>query len=249
MTPALILKSLEDALAPLVTAEKGELSVSDTPQSTLELLTNSPAKWRCILQWAGHNGDEETYGSSKVGEVALIIQVAKGLQADRGADAHRSRSEGRRPILELVSLINNWVRGIVFLDEEGGLLDDVDTHCSGSTKQVFTEGGGDWLEVEGVELRQYRTTHSLRYADRSFDDETRSIVIAIETPVAEILRVEFAGDGARTVFSNPGAIRRVYMVYLNGQAVSAEDVSLDAAEATFTTAPRAGDTIMLLGAS
>lgn len=247
MTPALILTSLEDALKPLVAAEKGILDVSETPNDTLALLCKSPNKWRCILQWAGHDGDEDTHGTSKTGSVAVIIQAAKGLQLDRGADAHRSRGDDARPILELVSLVNNWIRGILFTDEEGELLTDVQTYKGKSHRQVFVEGSGDWLEIEGVEIRQYRTTHTLRYADRQVDDEARSVVIAIETPVANIVRLEIAGDGERTAFSDP-AIRRVYLAFLNGQAIG-DDASLAGPTVTFTTPPQPGDTVMLLGAS
>jgi hypothetical protein len=169
MTPALLLRNLEDALRPLVTAEKGTVFVCETPEETLSLLANKPGAFRCLIQWMGHDGDPSTYGSSKTGRIAVILQTARGLRDDRGADAHRAPaapgSGGERPILELVSLVNTFVRSLTYLDDEGQLRDDIEHHRAAGRHQCFTEIGGDWLEIEGVALRQYQTNFSIRYTE------------------------------------------------------------------------------------
>ena len=249
MTPDLILSSLEDALRPLVVAEGGALFVSETPEETISLLSVSPKQWRCILQWASHQGDADTYGSSKVGEVSIILQCAKGLRVDRGADAHRPpvTAPEQRPILPLVALTGQWVRSITFLDGEGALRDDVQHGRSAGRRQLFTEIGGGWLAIDDVQRREYQTTFSLRYSDLSAEIDPEAVVIALQLPTASIVRREIQGDGITLAFVHAD-IRRVYMAYLNGQALGADRVTLSGSIATFTTPPQPGDTIMLLGA-
>lgn len=171
MTPALLLTSLEEALRPQVEGERGAVYVSEHPEETLSLLGNKPGGFRCILQWLGHDGDAATYGSSKVGRIAVILQTARGLREDRGSDAHRPTAvaggAGEKPILELVSIVNTFVRGLRFLDDEDQLRDDVEHHRSNGRHQCFSEIGGDWLEVEGIGLRQYQTNFSIRYTETS----------------------------------------------------------------------------------
>jgi len=167
MTPAVLLREIEDSLRPLVQGEGGELDVGETPEDTLSLLGVSPSNFRVILQWAGHDGDGATYGSSRVGRIAVIVQAAKGMRVDRGADLHRPAPADptKLPFLELVAKVNAFIRSLVFLDSEGQLVDDIEHIKSRNRRQCFTELGGDWLEIEGVALRQYQTNFSLRYAD------------------------------------------------------------------------------------
>jgi hypothetical protein len=240
-------------MLPLVRAESGTLHVSETPDETLSLLGLKPAAWRCILQWQGHDGDAATYGSSKVGRIAIIIQTARGMRADRGADAHKAPvvpgAANERPILELVSLVGQWVRSLLFQDGEGQLRDDIEHIKSNGRRQCFSELSGDWLEFEDVDLpaRQYQTTFSIRYADAATEDDVEVILIATQTTMASIVQREIPGDGERLAFSHAD-IRRVYIAFLNGVAVPLSEVSLSGPTATFTVAPQPGDTVMLLGA-
>ena len=248
MTPALILTLLQDALTPVVAAEKGRLFVSETPEETLSLLAVTPKQWRAILQWQGHDGDESTYGSSKVGKIGLIIQTARGLRADRGADAHQSPAGGEeKPILQLVAITGQWLRSLIFRDDSGQLRDDVQHHRSNGRHQAITEIGGDWLTIDDVQHREYQTLFSLRYTDNSIDGDFEAILLALSLPNGAVTRAELAGDGTTLAFSD-ATISTVYLAHLNGIALGPDRVTLDGDTATFTTPPQADDTILLVGA-
>jgi hypothetical protein len=55
-----------------------------------------------------------------------------------------------------------------------------------------------------------------------------------------------AGDGSRVLFSHED-IELISMVFLNGQAIGDSGVSINGGNATFTTAPQPGDTVLIVG--
>lgn len=168
MTPALLIHSLEESLRPLVEGERGSLSISETPEETISLLAHKPDGFRCILQWAGEDGDADTHGTSAVARIAIILQTPRGLRADRGADAHRRLNDDAKPILELSETLKKHLFGLVFVDETaevvGTLRPDVEHYRSAGRRQCFRFESGDWLEIDGIDLRQYSMTFTIRYA-------------------------------------------------------------------------------------
>lgn len=167
MTPALLISALAESLEPAVAAMGGRLSVCETPEDTLGLLAVSPERWRCVVQWGGEDGDDATLGTSSEARVVVIVQTPRGKRADRGADAWRE-APGRnaRPILELVDFAKRHLFSLAFTDDEqpGELRADVHHSRSNGRAQCFRFVGGDWLEIEGVEIRQYEMTFAIRYA-------------------------------------------------------------------------------------
>lgn len=175
MSPALLLRTVEDALRPLIEAERGVLHVSETPEETISLLSVKPDGYRAILQWQGEDGDDSTFGTSSLARLAIVLQVARGLRADRGADAHRA-ADGvvdAKPILELASSVKKHILNFLFVDEEaeeeGALRADIEHIKSKDRTQCFRFLSGDWLEIEDLESRQYNQTFSIRYALRDAD--------------------------------------------------------------------------------
>lgn len=174
MTPALLISSLEDALRPLITGAQGQLFVSETPEETISLLAAKPDGFRTILQWQGEDGDTDTHGTSALARISVVLQTPRGLQVDRGADAHRSPEGGAPPILALSDKVKKFLFGLVYTDasegmEAGALRADVQHHRSKGRRQCFAFLSGDWLEIEGVDLRQYEMTFSIRYSSRADD--------------------------------------------------------------------------------
>ena len=94
MTPAGLLKTLRASLESVVGDYNGSIDVTDTPGDTLDLLTRSPKKWRLLLQWEGHTGLPETYGSAKTGRIAVIVQVGKGMKRFENERSHTDTSRG-----------------------------------------------------------------------------------------------------------------------------------------------------------
>lgn len=175
MTPSLLLTSLDSALRPLIEAERGVLHVSESPEETISLLSVKPDGFRAVLQWQGEDGDDDTHGTSALARIAIVLQVARGLRADRGADAHRP-ADGivdAKPILHLSDSIKKFLFGLVFVDEEaeeeGTLRSDIEHYKSGAKRQCFRFLSGDWLEIEGLEMRNYNMVFSIRYASRADD--------------------------------------------------------------------------------
>lgn len=90
MTSARLLLALEGYLKPIIEANNGVFELSGTPESTLAMLRTGPQKWRCILQWLRE--DQIGTSSAMVMRFLVIVQQAKSLAAQAGADISRDRS-------------------------------------------------------------------------------------------------------------------------------------------------------------
>lgn len=107
MTSARILLALKSYLEPLTTANGGVFELSGTPQGTLELLKAAPVKWRCILQW--QREDQVGSSSAMIMRYLIVVQQAKGLSVDRGADVQTGRA-GDPAILSRLTQVCDWLR-------------------------------------------------------------------------------------------------------------------------------------------
>lgn len=153
MTPALLLRVIEDALTPAVTAAGGRLHVASDPDHVVELLTaGTPTGWRAILAYAGETAakDIDAPGIREL-QLTLTIQAARGLTLKPGAATHRPTAAGRDSLLDLASQGDRWFAGFT-----GTTYGDVDSRFHFVSRQ--------WLEIEGHALRQLLTTYSIRIA-------------------------------------------------------------------------------------
>ena len=173
MTPPRLLHLLAAQLDGPVAAEGGRLHVCGTPDDTLELLAVSPEGWRAVLQWQGHDPLPDTRGTGKTGRFAIVVQTARGLRADRGADAWRPPEDAdpeadapgaNKSTLALATYVAGLARACVFLDEAAEPLPDVLHHRVKGRLQAVGELGGDWLEIDGLSARQYQTNFEVSYA-------------------------------------------------------------------------------------
>lgn len=166
MESALLLRAIETALAPVVQARGGALTVAADPDHVLEILAGAaPNGWRCILNWAG---DEATDPDTEQGvarfNLAATVQAARGLKIHPGADAYLRSATGRDPLLTLAGLMGRHLRGL------SGSHPDL--HPSG-----FRFISSAWLEVEGVPTRQITLTHRC--------------ILALEPPIDTPCEFEF----------------------------------------------------------
>jgi hypothetical protein len=148
---ALLLRVLEDALAPAVAAAGGRLDVAADPTHVVELLTaGTPTGFRAILAYAGESAakDIDAPGIRQI-EVTFTIQAARGLALKPGRDAHRATASGRDSLLDLAAQGDRWFAGFT-----GTTYGDVDSR--------FHFVSRTWLEIEGQTIRQLLTTYSLR---------------------------------------------------------------------------------------
>lgn len=133
----ILLQAIEDAVKPIITAEKGLTRIACDPAETLILLGNAPQKWRVIIALDGEAsiGGKSVVGSSET-TIVTIVQMPVGLAFDSSKDVHRSRGDGSPSILELAELTRSIMRGLK-LQHPG--LDE----CYG-----FSWSGSNWVEAQ-----------------------------------------------------------------------------------------------------
>jgi len=145
------LRSVEDALRPLILNAGGVLDVATDPDHAIEILSNSPGKWRAILGWPGYGGHPDAILGMGGHQLYLIIQVAKGLPVRAGDVLHR-RGPQSVPLMALVDQASRWIRSMRFL--QGAGLDP----------KGFAQTGSAWLEIEGLETKQHQLDFSIAAA-------------------------------------------------------------------------------------
>lgn len=108
-----LLQAVEDALSPLVVANKGQTDISCDPAQTLDLLANAPQKWRVLLALDAENSiEEKSVTGASATTIVAIVQAGIGLNFDPKRDIHRSRAGGSPSLLELAEAVRSWVRGL-----------------------------------------------------------------------------------------------------------------------------------------
>lgn len=150
MTLARLLRNLDAALRPDITAAGGELDVASTPEHTLELLKGNPRSWRVVLgvdDTAGKNL-QQTHGGLQEVTVTVVVQHAKGLHSITGQDAHIGSRASAPPLLDRCDTVARAVCAIFFNDPDTG-AHTTEIDCRG-----FTYTGSRWLVLEGLPTRQ-----------------------------------------------------------------------------------------------
>ena len=196
MTPALLLRTLEDILGPVVASESGVLEVAATPDDALGLLRTSPDRWRAILQWGGSTAKAGTRGTAHTGRLEFVVQTPKGLSRNQGKEVYRATASGGLPLLDRVEQLNSWVRAIRWYED-----DDLETHRNDVDCRGAQETNGEWLQIDGVPVRSYQTTFDLGYANRTVTATPTSQLAVVYTgsvaiPKLHTLHVEHASVDA-----------------------------------------------------
>ncbi len=121
MTSEALLTLIAEYLRARAQPSGGVVTISHTPDETLDLLATSPVGWRLIVQWQSE---------APVGKVSnamdmsflLIIQLNEGLTA--------AGNTSGIPYLEKASEVTQWMRALRIT---GGQVDNSDRECKGKS--------------------------------------------------------------------------------------------------------------------
>jgi len=162
MNAGLLLRVIEDGLAPVVKAADGALHVASDPDHVLELLeAQGPRSWRMILGFAGERAvDPDDARGIRELELSVTIQAARGLAVKAGEDVHRPQHSGREALLDLVNQADLWMRGF-----NGTTYGDIEDEFQFVSRQ--------WLAIEGRPTRQILTTYSIRIGNDPVRDDDK----------------------------------------------------------------------------
>jgi hypothetical protein len=116
LEPAQLLQLLHDDLTPFVQDNAGLLSIASDPWNFLELLSEKPNGWRCILHW---DGDVNIMSDPRAGcfcdnNFSIGVTAQKGLSAKPQEQLYRPRAGGAPSLLALVAMVRARVRGFLF---------------------------------------------------------------------------------------------------------------------------------------
>lgn len=141
---------LKDALRPFVeTTKKGVFSTAGDQLEVLQLLGESPGRFRVILAWEG----EETIGQHSSGivqhEIHVIVSHNRGLSILRGENLSVRRADDPS-LMALTNEVRDLVRSLVLPNLR--------------TSKLFEYGGAKAVVVEGTPIDAYRLTFAIKAA-------------------------------------------------------------------------------------
>lgn len=146
MDSATLLQAVEDYLQPLLAAEKGLLSIAETEEDAIEMLSNGPERWRVILTM---DGDESIGGLNPAGAVkgnlVAWVQAPKGMEAKPGKGLHRQSTGGAPSFMTRLHWVIRKIRALQVVHTE--------VLC-----QSFEYQGWNWLRFE--ETAAFRTARA-----------------------------------------------------------------------------------------
>jgi hypothetical protein len=223
MDSATLLRTVEDYLQPLLTAEKALLSVAETEEDAIELLSNGPERWRVILTMDGDEAAEDLNPAGLVkGTLIAWVQAPKGMEARPGKGLHRQSTGGAASFMTRLHWVIKKIRRLEIIHEE--------VAC-----QAFEYKGWNWLRFE--ETAAFRTARArfeilFTHDDPATDSEgTEPIVL----PSA--FRITGATPEFYTIALSGAAHGRVprFEAGFEDPTGTASGYALTSAEATFYT--------------
>lgn len=177
-----LLRSLEDHLRPLVTADGGRLDVADSEDDAVEMLAagGPPGRYRVVIvPMGGVASDADELAGLTEDMVSLYVQTHRGLGATSAQGLHRDRPGGAVAFLTLKDALIRWVRALYLVDTEVG------GHTDGGR---FEFRRWDWVRD--------RNERPIRAAFIEF-----SIHYALDDPAAAVLNVTPSGAVAGGVLA------------------------------------------------
>lgn len=146
MDSATLLQAVEDYLQPLLAAEKGLLSVAETEEDAIEMLSNGPERWRVILTMDGDEAAEDLNPAGLVkGTLIAWVQEPKGMEAKPSNGLHRQGTAGKASFLTRLHWVIKKIRLLEIVHEQ--------VAC-----QSFEYKGWNWLRFE--ETAAFRTARA-----------------------------------------------------------------------------------------
>lgn len=153
MTSASILAAVEDALKPLIEADKGMVSVAETEEDALQMLSEGPERWSVILCLDGDKPAEDwDYGGWVSGRLVAYVQAPKGTEINRGRSINRESVRGTPAFFTRLHWIIRKIRGLSLI------ATDIDV-------RGFEYLGWDWLRYDGqAAFRTAKASFDLHFA-------------------------------------------------------------------------------------
>lgn len=121
MTSEALLTLIADYLRACAEPTGGVVTISHTPDETLDLLATSPNRWRLIVQWQSES-PVGTVSNAMDMSFLLIIQLNEGLTAG-------SNTSGL-PYLAKASEVTQWMRALRIAS---AYVDNSDRECKGKS--------------------------------------------------------------------------------------------------------------------
>lgn len=148
LTPADLLNTLRQHLAPWVAEHKGRLSLAKDPYHVIEILSEAPAGFRVILHWTG---DEQLGDLPQqplcTHQVDVILSFNLGLTAEPSAALVEARNN-RPPLYGLLNDLRRRVLGCNYAPDI-------------SAEYLMYRGTEPVVMPEGLPLAAYRIQFSL----------------------------------------------------------------------------------------
>lgn len=175
MTITAILTALEDYLRPLVLAEKGILSVAETAEDAMELLSgDAPTRWRVVLSTDGEKAPENDGRAGHViNDITVYVQAPKDLDVDPGKGIHRNAAANSPAFLARLGWVIRKLRAVRFDDDE---IDE---------QQNLNYRGWTWLKYQdALAWRAAKITFELLFVlDDPFGEASDGEEVVIVSPV------------------------------------------------------------------
>lgn len=111
-----LILAVEAALTPLVATLSGSVEIFVTPHDALQKLDTTPERLRVLVGFGGGQNFGSN-GSAEKTTLNVIVQGARGLSFDPGADALRGTTT-KAALLDQIEQIIAWVRAIRFYADE-----------------------------------------------------------------------------------------------------------------------------------
>lgn len=124
-----ILRLIEAAITPLIEAEGGKLDTATDIDHVMQILRNSPERFRVIQAWEGYGDHPNSRHGMATSNFLVTLQQSTGLQKDPARSLHTSaHNSGDDSFLDLVEKISALYRALRFpgrgMDCDGFSLTD-----------------------------------------------------------------------------------------------------------------------------
>ncbi|MBB5351105.1 hypothetical protein HNR46_001339 [Haloferula luteola] len=152
MTPATVLRVLDEGLRPAVEAIGGDLHIATDPEDVIEIIcAAAPRGWRLILAYGGEQAvDVDQAPGIHDLTITTTVQAATSFQLRSGQHTFRPTPAGRSALLDLAHQVDLWFTGFT-----GTVAGDI--LCNG-----FRRTSRDWLAIENQPTRQLLASYRLR---------------------------------------------------------------------------------------
>lgn len=202
MNLGLLLRSIEDALKPLVTAAGGDFRVAETELDAFNLLNVAADRWRAVMVATGGKSEEtEDLGGYVAEGLTFFLQVPKPMTSGSAKALHRDATGRGTNFMERLDWIKTQVRSLTTESAE------IDTQAS----RFIRYKSWDWLRVDGAPLliRAARVDFEIKVI---LDDPDTESTATLTTATG--VKVEIVGNYLHVTSAVLGTTKRIRLLDL-----------------------------------